>query len=65
MQRRVGFSLYLVECEASGKPVGICGLLKRETLLDVDLGFASLRDSSAGSTRSKLTLRQSFIASAV
>ncbi|MGE5169683.1 MAG: GNAT family N-acetyltransferase [Rudaea sp.] len=37
-----GFGLYLVELKASGEPIGICGLIKREGLADVDLGFAFL-----------------------
>lgn len=39
---RFGFGLYLVELKDSGIPIGICGLLKRETLQDVDVGFAFL-----------------------
>lgn len=39
---RNGFGLWLVELKASSVPVGICGLLKREALSDVDLGFAFL-----------------------
>ncbi len=41
--RKFGFGLYLVELKDSGTPVGICGLLKRESLEDVDIGFAFLR----------------------
>ena len=37
-----GFGLYLVELEDSATPIGICGLLKREGLEDVDIGFAFL-----------------------
>jgi len=37
-----GFGLYLVELKAAATSIGICGLLKRETLEDVDLGFAFL-----------------------
>ena len=40
MYRRLGFGLWMVELEASGEPIGICGLVKRDTLPDVDLGFA-------------------------
>jgi len=40
--REHGFGLYLVASRPGGTPVGICGLLKRETLSDVDLGFAFL-----------------------
>jgi RimJ/RimL family protein N-acetyltransferase len=42
MYRRLGFGLYRVETKESGEPVGICGLIKREALHDVDLGFAFL-----------------------
>jgi RimJ/RimL family protein N-acetyltransferase len=38
--RRFGFGHYLVESRGSGEPMGICGLMKRETLDDVDVGFA-------------------------
>jgi RimJ/RimL family protein N-acetyltransferase len=39
---RFGFGLYLTELKESGAPIGICGLLKREALEDVDVGFAFL-----------------------
>jgi len=39
---RHGFGLWVVELKGSGRPLGICGLLKRETLNDVDIGFAFL-----------------------
>ena len=39
---RFGFGLYLTEITATGAPVGICGLLKRDTLPDADIGFAFL-----------------------
>lgn len=39
---RHGFGLWLVELKASKTPIGICGLLKRDTLDDVDIGFAFL-----------------------
>jgi ribosomal-protein-alanine N-acetyltransferase len=39
---RFGFGLYLVELKPSGPPIGICGLLKREALDAVDIGFAFL-----------------------
>lgn len=42
--RERGFGLYLVAVKESGLPAGICGLLKRDTLPDVDLGFAFLPD---------------------
>ncbi|HEY0545135.1 MAG TPA: GNAT family N-acetyltransferase [Pyrinomonadaceae bacterium] len=42
MYKRLGFGLYLTELKAEGVPIGICGLIKRDTLEDVDLGFAFL-----------------------
>ena len=40
--RRLGFGLYLVVLQESGASIGMCGLLKRESLEDVDVGFAFL-----------------------
>lgn len=40
MQRRLGHSLYLVERRADGVPLGMCGLIKRDSLPDVDIGYA-------------------------
>jgi [ribosomal protein S5]-alanine N-acetyltransferase len=40
MYVELGYGLYLVESRASGERLGICGILKRDTLPDVDLGFA-------------------------
>ena len=42
MYRRLGFGLWLVELREGGVPIGICGLIKREALEDVDVGFAFL-----------------------
>lgn len=42
MYERVGYGLWCVELRATRTPVGICGLLKREWLDDIDLGFAFL-----------------------
>ena len=39
---RNGFGLYLVELKANGIPIGISGLVKRDTLPDADIGFAFL-----------------------
>ncbi len=39
---RFGFGLNLAFLKETGDPLGICGLLKRETLPDVDVGFAFL-----------------------
>ncbi len=41
--RKFGFGLYMVELKDSGAPIGICGLLKRDWLADVDIGFAFLQ----------------------
>jgi RimJ/RimL family protein N-acetyltransferase len=38
-----GFGLCAVDRKDDRRPIGICGLIKRETLADVDLGFAFLR----------------------
>jgi len=39
---RFGFGLYRVDLKATDEPIGICGLLKRDTLPDADVGFALL-----------------------
>lgn len=38
-----GFGLNLVRLKAGNTPIGICGVLKRDTLPDPDIGFAFLR----------------------
>lgn len=40
-----GFGLFLVELKDTQAPIGICGLLKREALDDVDVGFAFVPES--------------------
>ncbi len=42
MYRRLGFGLYLTALKRDGTPIGLCGLIKRDTLKDVDIGFAFL-----------------------
>lgn len=42
-----GFGMYLVQRKADAQPLGICGLVRRETLPAPDIGFA-LRDAQAG-----------------
>lgn len=37
-----GFGLNLVRLKSSNTPIGICGVLKRDTLPDPDIGFAFL-----------------------
>jgi ribosomal-protein-alanine N-acetyltransferase len=39
---RFGFGLYCVDLVPGGEAIGICGLLKRDSLPDVDIGFAFL-----------------------
>jgi RimJ/RimL family protein N-acetyltransferase len=40
MIKRYGFGLWLTEISASKTPIGLCGLIKRDTQEDVDIGFA-------------------------
>ncbi|MFE8699961.1 GNAT family N-acetyltransferase [Cytobacillus sp. FJAT-54145] len=40
MYEKLGFGLYLVELKEDKIPIGICGLLKRESLEYADIGFA-------------------------
>lgn len=39
---RNGFGLWMVEKRDSPEPIGICGLVKRDVLPDVDIGYAFL-----------------------
>ena len=39
-----GFGLWLVLLKDSSKPIGMCGLLKRDYLENADIGFALLPD---------------------
>lgn len=39
---RNGFGLYLVELKETGESIGMCGLIRRNTLKDVDIGYAFL-----------------------
>src|SRR5688500_10735858 len=42
MYGRFGFGLWLLSRRDDGAPIGMCGLLKRDTLPDVDVGYALL-----------------------
>jgi RimJ/RimL family protein N-acetyltransferase len=42
MQQAHGHSIYLVELKDSGRPIGMSGLIKRDSLEDVDIGYAFL-----------------------
>jgi len=44
MHARHGFCLYLVEHRDTRERLGICGLIQRDTLPDVDIGFAFLEE---------------------
>ncbi len=39
-----GVGLFLVSRKEDGAPVGTCGLIKRDSLPDIDIGFAFLPD---------------------
>lgn len=39
---KFGYGFYLVELKPDKTPIGICGLVKRDTLPDADVGFAFL-----------------------
>jgi len=41
--QRHGFGMYAVEPRGGGAPLGLCGLVKRDSLTDVDLGYALLQ----------------------
>jgi RimJ/RimL family protein N-acetyltransferase len=42
MQETRGHSLWIVELKADGTPIGMCGLIKRDALEQVDIGYAYL-----------------------
>jgi RimJ/RimL family protein N-acetyltransferase len=42
MYDRTGFGLYLTELKETRTPLGLCGLIKRDGIDDVDIGFAFL-----------------------
>ena len=42
MYARLGHGLYLASLKDGGAPIGLCGLIKRDGLDDVDIGFAFL-----------------------
>lgn len=42
--RQHGFGPYLVKLKTNGLPIGLCGLFKRDTVDDPDIGFALLPD---------------------
>lgn len=42
MYERYGFGLYVTALKEHGTPIGLCGLIRRDFLEDVDIGFAFL-----------------------
>jgi RimJ/RimL family protein N-acetyltransferase len=42
MYEQHGFGLFLTALKEGNEPIGMCGLIKRESLPDVDIGFAFL-----------------------
>lgn len=42
--RKLGYGMNVVVLKATGAPIGLCGLVKRDTLAYPDLGFALLDD---------------------
>jgi RimJ/RimL family protein N-acetyltransferase len=42
MYEKFGFGLWAVVPASGGEPLGICGLIKRDSLPDVDVGYAFL-----------------------
>jgi len=46
MYQQHGFGLFAVERKADGLTIGLCGLIKRAELVDVDIGFAFLDEFS-------------------
>lgn len=46
MYEREGYGFYVVEVPPETKPVGTCGLIRREGLADTDVGFAFLPEHS-------------------
>ncbi len=47
MYQTAGLGLHLVELKPDAIPIGICGLIKRDSLDEVDLGFGFLPDYEA------------------
>ncbi|WP_370222727.1 GNAT family N-acetyltransferase [Cytobacillus sp.] len=42
MYSQLGYGLFMVERKEGNTPIGMCGLIKRDTLDNVDIGFAFL-----------------------
>ena len=46
LYHKFGFGPYLVQLKNSSTPIGMCSLIKRDTLEDVDIGYALLPEFS-------------------
>lgn len=60
MYEQRGFGLYAVEHKETATPIGLCGLIKRDSLENVDLGFAFLpahRGTGFAQEAAEVTLR--------
>ncbi|MFS0862282.1 GNAT family N-acetyltransferase [Fredinandcohnia sp. 179-A 10B2 NHS] len=44
MYEREGFGLFVAQLKENHIPIGLCGLIKRDGLKDVDIGYAILSD---------------------
>ncbi len=44
MYQEKGVGLYLVELKACSTPIGLCGLIKRDHLDDIDIGYGYLEE---------------------
>jgi len=58
--KNFGFGMYLVVMKDSGSPVGLCGLIRRDGLDDVDIGYAFLQQfwSNGYATESALAVKK-------
>ena len=56
MYQDAGVGLCIVELKATGAPVGTCGLIKRDSLDDIDIGYAFLPEFCGRGYASESTL---------
>ena len=57
VQEKMGFSLYLVERKADGQAIGLCGLVKRPELDNIDIGYATYPNLQVRDMHSKLEMQ--------
>ena len=58
MYSRLGFGLYLVELNDEDTSIGICGLIKRDSLDDVDIGLDLLCFQIIGAKDTRMKRRR-------